>query len=254
MAPGTLAEVAKDRELAQRLIDEASGSYAKRTRVMIVSPVNEAFKAQRITTHNLRGLDVEEDNDRAELIPVDREQLEIMAGKLDVRGLGLLIWLGWFAGLRIGESLGVNIGDFIDDEDGEKVLRLTRQRMANGTLAPMKARRVKDYRDIPVSPALWSKIQEATPDADGYLFPKQWRTSVMDQFRKARDAAGLPPAFVPHQLRHHYASNNLADGVPITDLKVYMGHKSILITDRVYGHLVSKAHTRARKVFAGWTW
>jgi hypothetical protein len=49
----TIAQVANDRAFAQRLIDEAPGSYAKRTRIVIVSPLNEAVKSGKLTGHKV---------------------------------------------------------------------------------------------------------------------------------------------------------------------------------------------------------
>jgi integrase len=239
----TLAQVANDRELAQRLIDDAPPSYAKKTRLVIVSPVNEAVKAGRIPSHRLRGLDVDEENQRAEFTWADRDQLERLATELSE--LGLLVWLGRLAGLRIGESMGVNIADF---RENGTVLRLSRQRLANGKLAPLKARKADDFRDIPVSPALWAYVQAAPRDEQGYLFPAITRCPIHKRVRLARDAAGLPGKFTPHWLRHMFASALLAGGIPITDVAKYLGHANIAITYRVYGHLEPAAFGRARAV------
>jgi hypothetical protein len=249
LAGKTLRQVASDREGAQALIDGVPGTYGPRARIVLVSPCNEALKSGRIASHRLRGLKVETESQRAEFTFATREQLEVMAARLDAAGL--LIWLGRFAGLRLGESLGVNIADF---REGGTVLRLTRQRMANGPTAPLKSRREGDYRDIPVPAVLWAKVQDAPRDDDGYFFPAEWRTSVMKQFREARDAAGLPADFVPHWLRHMYASVLLSDGVPITDVATYLGHQDIKITFATYGHLVPAALSRAASVLdAEWT-
>jgi integrase len=99
---------------------------------VLVSPCNEALKAGRLTSHRLRGLVVTAPSKRAEFTLVTDEQLEIMAAKLG-NDLDLLVWLGAFAGLRLGETLGINIADFRDRGTN---LRLTRQRMADGSLAP----------------------------------------------------------------------------------------------------------------------
>ena len=96
---------------------------------------------------------------------------------------------------------------------------------------------------------LWRKVQAAPRDPEGFFFRAEWRTNVMDKFGRARDAAGLPQTFVPHHLRHMYASALLADGVPITDVAKYLGHASIAITFETYGHLVQAAGDRARVVF-----
>jgi len=63
-----------------------------------------------------------------------------------------------------------------------------------------------------------------------------------------RDVAGLPDKFVPHSLRHYFASLALAPGIPITDVSRWLGHKSIEVTYRIYGHLVPGSWERAREV------
>lgn len=50
-----------------------------------------------------------------------------------------------------------------------------------------------------------------------------------------------------HQLRHFYASVQLAAGTTITSLAVYLGHHDPAYTLRVYGHLQPDSHERARK-------
>ena len=52
----------------------------------------------------------------------------------------------------------------------------------------------------------------------------------------------------PHQLRHHYASVMLADGVSITALAHYLGHHDPTVTLRVYGHLQKNTDELARSV------
>ena len=49
-----------------------------------------------------------------------------------------------------------------------------------------------------------------------------------------------------HDLRHTFASTALAEGVPITEVSRWLGHKSITTTVDLYGHLVPEASGRAR--------
>jgi integrase len=242
LAGRTLRQVANDREGAQRLMDAAPDSYKLRTRVVLVSPCNEAQKAGRITGHRLRGLDVEAPAQSAEFDWVERPELEAMAKALGERGL--LVWLGRFAGLRLGESLGVNIADFCE---GGTMLRVERQRGADGALSGhLKGRGADDFRDIPVPRLLWEKAQAAPRDEDGFLFRKEWRKTVMNAVKKAQKAAGVPESFVPHHLRHMYASELLEDGVPITDVAKFLGHKDVKITFAVYGRHVKNGMDRTR--------
>jgi integrase len=49
-----------------------------------------------------------------------------------------------------------------------------------------------------------------------------------------------------HQLRPYYASVMLAAGVSIKELAEYLGHADPAFTLRVYAHLLSSSHDRAR--------
>jgi site-specific recombinase XerD len=58
--------------------------------------------------------------------------------------------------------------------------------------------------------------------------------------------ASLPPEFIPHSLRHLYASTSLAEGIPITEVSRWLGHNSIEVTHQIYGHLIPGSFDRAR--------
>ncbi len=68
-------------------------------------------------------------------------------------------------------------------------------------------------------------------------------------------AAQLPEEATFHDLRHTFASTTLAEGVPISEVSRWLGHRSITTTVDLYGHLVPEASGRARdalaKAFAG---
>jgi integrase len=239
----TLAQIAGDREGAQAMIDAAPPSHKRRIRILIVSPCNEALKSGRLASHRLRGLRVEDDNRPAEFYDAGGDQLDVLARELG--SFGLLVYTGRLCGLRIGESLGLNITDF---REGGTVLRLTRTRLADGTTGPLKARREGQYRDIPVSPKLWEMVSQAALQPNGDLFAPIWQSYVHKMIREARDSVGLPGKWTAHDLRHAYASHSLAGGIPISDVAKYLGHESIEITFRTYGHLVPASFGRARSV------
>ncbi|WP_424533731.1 tyrosine-type recombinase/integrase [Sphaerisporangium viridialbum] len=50
-----------------------------------------------------------------------------------------------------------------------------------------------------------------------------------------------------HQLRHYYASITLAAGVTIKELSEYLGHADPALTLRVYAHMLTTSHDRARE-------
>ena len=49
-----------------------------------------------------------------------------------------------------------------------------------------------------------------------------------------------------HDLHRTFASTALAEGVPISEVSRWLGHKSITTTVDLYGHLVPEASGRAR--------
>ena len=121
-------------------------------------------------------------------------------------------------------------------------------------LQPLKFRKAGEFRDIPLPQYVSEAIDKHAADhgttSDGYLFQGRKyklvvRRTYQEGFRGAADQAGLPPEFIPHSLRHLYASTALAEGIPITDVSRWLGHKSIEVTHQIYGHLIPASFDRA---------
>ena len=162
------------------------------------------------------------------------------------------VWLMHGCGLRIGEALAVNLRCRINKG---KTLRVREQVDPAAQLRPLKFRRAGEFRDIPlpeyVSEAIDKHVAEHGTTDDGYLFQGRKyklvvRRTYQEDFQRAAAKAGLPPEFIPHSLRHFYASTALAEGIPITEVSRWLGHKSIEVTHQIYGHLVPSSFDRAR--------
>jgi integrase len=164
------------------------------------------------------------------------------------------IWLMHGCGLRIGEALAVNVRCRIADGT---ILRVHEQVDQQARLCPLKFRKKGDYRDIPipqyVADAIDKHIADHGTTSDGYLYQGRKyklviRRSYQQDFARSAAKAGLPPQFVPHSLRHCFASAALAHGIPITEVSRWLGHRSIDTTHRIYGHIVPSSLDRARAV------
>jgi integrase len=162
------------------------------------------------------------------------------------------VWLMHGCGLRIGEALAVNLRCLINHGN---TLRVKEQVNPFAQLRPLKFRQAGEFRDIPlpayVSEAIGKHVAEHGTTPEGYLFPGRKyklviRRSYQEDFQRAAARAGLPPEFIPHSLRHLYASTALAEGIPITEVSRWLGHKSIEVTHQIYGHLVPSSFDRAR--------
>ncbi len=170
------------------------------------------------------------------------------------RRYGLLVVLGAAAGLRQGEAFGLAL-DRIDAAAGmitvdQQVIIVDRRPV----LAPPKTS--ASLRDVPMPRFLLNVVAEhadrfalgrnevlcRTPR--GTLLRRDYYNREI--WKPAIAATGLPADTTFHDLRHTFASTALAEGVPISEVSRWLGHKSITTTVDLYGHLVPEASGRAR--------
>ncbi|MEU6234750.1 tyrosine-type recombinase/integrase [Kitasatospora sp. NPDC047058] len=160
-------------------------------------------------------------------------------------------------GLRNGEAYAVNINNIVADD----VYRVTEQvNQATWSYARLKHRKVGEYRDVPL-PARTRRSIEWYADTygtvDGYLLrnptdigrvmphyviDRKWRRI------KKSGLADIPEGMVLYGLRHFFASNCLSNGIPVTDVAEWMGHRSIDITFGIYRHLMPGSISRAAQL------
>lgn len=258
-ADRTLRQVANDRESAADLLNRRMAnedgellSYGRRdvSRMVLTGILNEAVRAGRIEGHRLTGIKLvraSEANRAAFVFPAYDQVAELSE---QLSRFGPVIWLMRGCGLRIREALAVHREDF--SEDGS-TLRLDGQSPLRGGMPKqaLKHRKPGEYRDIPVPGYLWNRVKEkprgpvCLSDSRGLYFSYNTFLYAFDQ---AKARINIPEGFVSHSLRHAFASALLANGVPITDVARYLGHRNISTTYEIYSHLVPSASARARLV------
>lgn len=167
---------------------------------------------------------------------------------------GLLVLLGGGAGLRQGEAFGLAL-DRVDQASGmitvnQQVIKVE----SRPVLAPPKTS--ASLRDVPM-PRFLAKAIVAYVDQFGIgahdVLCRTGRATLLRRdyynrkiWKPAITAAGLPNDTTFHDLRHTFASTALAEGVPISEVSRWLGHRSITTTVDLYGHLVPEASGRAR--------
>jgi integrase len=266
----TLAQVAQDREAVITFLTVTMPSKVTQARVLharsiILQTIEEAARAGRIPAgHRLADIGLESPGHKSEqFIHATFAQVTSITEGLRRKDLGLAVWLMRGCGLRISEALAVNLRAF---REGGTVLRISEQVTSDGKkVAPLKARKTGEFRDVPVPNWLWVKVlaQVATygTPVDGYLFRTRTRFVGYAGFRLAFQGqavkAGLPKGYGFHQLRHSYASEILDGGGQIHELAAWLGHRDINITIQTYGHLLPNAMIRGRAAleagYANWS-
>ncbi len=156
-------------------------------------------------------------------------------------------------GLRLGEGLGLQVGDA--DLPGRR-LYIRRQVRKFKVGSPKSGH----ARTVALPPATvdvlrgWLEVVRAEAAVRGqeplWLFPSLeggplHADRLRNALRKALRAAGVRRHVTVHHLRHTYASLALQRGVPILVVSRQLGHSSVAVTSAVYGHLAPDATQEA---------
>jgi integrase len=163
-----------------------------------------------------------------------------------------LIGLCAFAGLRLGEAAGVQLGDI---DFLRRTLTVSRQVQRGGgsnvVVRPPKygSERVVYLPDELVM-MLSEHVRTVGIQPDGWLFvgsagnpPHQ--DTVRGEWLRALRAAGVAGVKV-HDLRHFYASGLIAAGCDVVTVQRALGHSSATTTLSTYSHLWPDAEDRTR--------
>lgn len=157
-----------------------------------------------------------------------------------------------FAGLRLGETAGLQLSDV---DFLRRTITVSRQVQGSTRrdveVVPPKA---QSERSVFVAEALTDMLAAHVRDvgtrgSEQWLFcngPDVWnRNSAASQWRQIRSAAGLGDLTL-HSLRHFFASALIADGCDVVTVQRALGHSSATVTLGVYAHLWTTAEDRTR--------
>ncbi|MEV6974441.1 tyrosine-type recombinase/integrase [Kitasatospora sp. NPDC093806] len=160
-------------------------------------------------------------------------------------------------GLRNGEAYAVNTNNIVADD----IYRVSEQvNQATKHYARLKHRKADEYRDVPLPTRTRHAIEwyaDTHGTVDGYLLcnPKDITLAmphhiISGQWQriKASGQVDVPEGMVLYGLRHFFASNCLSNGIPITDVAEWMGHRDVKITFKYYRHLMPGSISRAAEL------
>lgn len=163
-----------------------------------------------------------------------------------------------FAGLRLGEAAGLQLRDvnFLG-----RTITVRRQvqgaTIATSTLVPPKYGSERTiYVPGELTTALSAHIaREGLTEPDEQLFRtplgRLWqRNNAGEEWRRIREAVGLPDEVTLHTLRHTFASNLIASGCDVVTVQRALGHAQPSITLNTYSHLWPSAEDRTRAATA----
>lgn len=159
-----------------------------------------------------------------------------------------------FAGLRLGEAAGVQLGDI---DFLRKSLRVSRQvQRVNGGAIDVRAPKYGSEHVAYLADSLVNVLAEHVA-AQGTTGKHRWlfageedgpphQSTVGYWWRKTLRDAGLAGIKL-HDLRHFYASGLIAAGCDVVTVQRSLGHANATTTLNTYAHLWPTSEDRTRK-------
>ena len=182
------------------------------------------------------------------LSPEDVEQLLNFkpSNMIEIRDIAI-VELMYSSGLRVSETVNINLNDFEEDKSFLRVLG----KGSKTRLVPMGRYAVNAINE-------WLKEREKILNNTDALFLNAKGTrltvrSVQLRLKKMAIKQGLPPIH-PHMLRHSFATHMLESSGDLRTIQELLGHSSLsttqIYTKLDYQHLAKiydQSHPRAKK-------
>ena len=216
-------------------------SLAKRYKLVKSNPVDDV---ERLNVSS------EEDNEAVTPDKVyTKEELKKLIEATEPGTLErVIVMFPALTGIRVGELTGAT-WEAIDLKAGKFEVKLNLQDNDKGKEKILKAPKSKSGRRvIPLSKGLIQELRLwklkcpqserglVVVNALGKPFHRKQISDVLDAAIEKAKIKRL----TPHGLRHTFCSLLIADGIPVTEVAHYAGHKDPSVTLKVYAHFVPK--------------
>jgi integrase len=159
------------------------------------------------------------------------------------------------SGLRIGEALGLCVGDL---DQRHALIRVEYQLGRDGERTPLKTEESRRAIDLP--PQLMRRLvalvreRGALDDPAAFVFASRTGSGLvrkvargaLDRAAKAAGIAAPKPSL--HDLRHSHASMLIALDTPLVDVQRRLGHRKPDTTLRVYAHQWKEREARRSQI------
>ena len=222
----------------QRHISSAKGffNYLKKSGLVINSPF-ELINSPKSPSHLPNILSPEEVSQLLNFKPKNAQEKRDLA----------IIELIYSSGLRVSETINVNLGDFEDNKNFLRVLG----KGSKTRLVP-----VGRYAQNAINDWMIEREKLATKDDSLFVNLRGKRIttrSVQERLKNIAIMQGLPPVN-PHMLRHSFATHLLESSGDLRSIQELLGHSSLsttqIYTRLDYQHLIKvyeNSHPRAHK-------
>jgi integrase len=219
-------------------------------------PLNFAVRKKWIATSPMAAVDLPRASGDApleELTFLEPHEVARLVGKARPGGYHqldrALYTLAAYTGLRQGELRGLRWKHI---DFGRSIVHV----LENVTRGKRSSPKGKRRRVVPLAPTaaqalldLQNASEWTVPDDPVFATPSTGspmaRAGIMQRYRAALAAAGLPVEFSFHDLRHTFGTTMARAGVPVGTIQAWMGHAD-LATTQLYMHYAPADQDAAR--------
>ena len=213
---------------SQKISKTTTNMYLRAIKAMF----NWAYKRNMITVNPFLNAEIKPfkvaDSDPEDYFSLEEVELILNTLKKKDGMLWRLVYLALETGGRISELLALT-GDDIDMKNWQVFFR--------GVSTKTGQRRF-----VPLRPQAVEIIRKWKLEADDKVFQYRDRNEASTDFRRFLQKLNLWKAYSGtrsfHTLRHTYASHLLMSGVNIFIVSRWLGHSSVKVTKKNYGHLI----------------
>ena len=166
-----------------------------------------------------------------ELHFLDKKQCKYLASNIENVKHRLLVFIMMDCGLRVSETITLKLSNF---DFKKRLLKVE----------SLKTRDNKKVRIIPLSNRLYEcladYLQQNKLEGDSFLFPNKDGSHLsrfavnkfLDRYSDKHNIDNLHP----HALRHTFATQHIANGTPLENIKELLGHEKY-DTTLIYAHI-----------------
>lgn len=162
--------------------------------------------------------------------------------------VGLLRW----GGVRIRDAVTLEKTRLLANDD----LFLYQAKTGVPVYVPLPHDVAEDIRNVPPGPKPNPRYYFWSGNGDPKSAVADWQRSLRRLFEVAalKSADGTPKRCFPHMFRDTFAVENLLAGVPIDQVSILLGHKSVKITEKHYAPFVkARQEQLTASVRKAWT-
>ena len=243
-----------DGEVAEHL-DKPLGRRSIQQQLSVLNYIfRYAMRNKLVSNNPIQEIEVNLTSKKKAVKPLEQEEVKELLMHCENEEQETMILLLSATGLRLGEALALRVDDFNAKDSTLSIIRTqTRQGgktviSANGLKTNAGRRTLKISEEM--AKRIKRQIARAKPRCQGkeieLLFPNR-RGNMHSEanfrnriFKPALERAGLSPEHTPHSLRHTFASECIAAGLPDAQIAYFLGHSNPQTTRMIYAHIFER--------------